>query len=71
MDGNLYNLKDKSDIELHGWIAGHKPDSDEYFAGIQELMDRNDAPANRREWLVMVVAILAITVTIMAIVFLY
>jgi uncharacterized membrane protein YdbT with pleckstrin-like domain len=66
-----YKLKDKSDSELHGWLAGHKSDSVEYLAGIQELMDRNDAPANRREWIVMAVAILSITVTILAIVFLY
>ena len=66
-----HKLKDKSDIELHEWIAGHAPDSVEYLAGIQELMDRNDAPANRREWRVMAVAILLITVIMLAIVFLY
>ena len=71
MVNNQYNLKDKSDVELHQWLAGHKSDTVEYLAGIQELMERNDAPANRREWIAMAIAIISITVAIFVIVVMY
>ncbi len=71
MANDRYKLKDKSDAELHGWLAGHDSESDEYFAGIRELMDRNDAPASRREWIAMGIAIVSVTLAIIAVVVLY
>ncbi len=35
-----YKLKEKSNIELHEWVAAYKPGTDEYLAGIQESMRR-------------------------------
>ena len=67
----MYNLKTKSDAELHEWLAGHESTTTEYLAGIQELMERNDAPVNKREWIAMVIAIIAIVVAIFSIVALY
>lgn len=71
MGNDIYNLKTKSDAQLHEWITGHESTTTEYLAGIQELMERNDAPANRREWIVMGIAIIAIAVAIFSIVVLY
>ena len=71
MKDDQYNLKDKSDAELHEWLAGHKSDTVEYLTGIQELMERNDAPFNRREWIVMAIAIISIAVAIFVIVVTY
>ncbi len=71
MVDNQDNLKEKSDAELHEWIAGHKPDTDEYLAGIQELMERNDAPVKKREWIAISIAIVSIAVAIIVIVVTY
>ena len=71
MGNDLYRLKDKSDAELHKWLAGHESTSVEYLAGIQELMDRNDAPVNRREWIAISIAIISIAVAIFAIIVMY
>ena len=71
MDKDYYNLKDKSDSELHEWLAGHESSSVEYLAGIQELMERNEAPVNRREWIAMAIAIISIAVAVFAIVVMY
>ncbi len=66
-----YKLKDKSDNELHEWIAGHKPDTDEYLAGIQELMERNDAPVRKREWIAIGIAFLSLAVAVIVVVLAY
>ncbi|MCK4674699.1 MAG: hypothetical protein KAT61_02200 [Gammaproteobacteria bacterium] len=71
MDDDQYNLKAKSDAELHEWLAGHESTTPEYLAGIQELMERNDAPVNRREWIAMVIAIISIAVAIFAVIVTY
>jgi len=71
MNDDQYNLKDKSDAELHEWLAGHDSTTTEYLAGIQELMERNDAPVNRREWIAIGIAIISIAVAIFAIVVMY
>jgi hypothetical protein len=68
MDNDRYNLKAKSDAELHEWLAGHESTTIEYLAGIQELMERNDAPVNRREWIAMGIAIISIAVAVIVIV---
>ncbi|MBE9559422.1 MAG: hypothetical protein IMF15_01470 [Proteobacteria bacterium] len=66
-----HNLRGKTDSELHEWLSGHDSDSVEYLAGIQELMERNDAPVNRREWIVMGIAIVATAVAIFAVIIMY
>ena len=71
MDNDQYNLKDKSDAELHAWLAGHESTSVEYLAGIRELMERNDAPVNRREWIAMGLAIISIAIAVVVIVVTY
>lgn len=71
MTKSQHKLKDKSDIELHEWIAGHKPDTTEYIAGIQELMQRNETPVRKREWLVLGIAFLSLVIAIIAIVLTY
>jgi hypothetical protein len=71
MGNNQYILKDKSDTELHEWIAGYKPSTSEYIAGIQELMRRNEAPVRKRELFVIGIALLSLAVAIIAIVLTY
>jgi len=71
MTKNQHNLKDKSDTDLHEWIAGHKPDTADYIAGIQELMRRNEAPVRKREWFVLSIAFLSLVIAIIAIVLTY
>ncbi len=76
-----YELKDKSNAELHNWIALQKQGSKEYVAGIQESMrrvaameqemEKNEAPVWRRESIAMGVSILAIAIFIIAIVVLF
>ena len=44
-----YKLKKKSNRELHRWIAGHQPGTDEHTEGILEVMRRNEAPVRKRE----------------------
>lgn len=71
MGKDVYNLKGKSDSELHEWLAGHESTSVEYLAGIQELMKRHDAPFNRHEWIAMSLAIIFIAVVIIVVVLMY
>ena len=76
-----YKLKDKSNTELHEWLAGFKPGTDEYVAGIEEsmrrvacieeLMERNEAPCRKRELIAMGIAVLSLAVAIVAIVLSY
>jgi hypothetical protein len=78
---DLYKLKEKSNIELHEWVAEYKPGTAEYVAGIQEsmrrvasieeLMEKNDAPVIKRELIAMGIAILALAVAVIAIVLSY
>ena len=73
-----YKLNDKSNAELHDWIALQKQGSEEYIAGIEESMrrvaameqemEKNEAPVWRRESIAMGVSILAIAIFIIAIV---
>ena len=66
-----YNLRKKSNAELHHWISGHAPGSDEYTAGIFELMRRNDAPVRKREWIAIGLAVISITIAMIVIVVTY
>lgn len=73
-----FNLKDKSNEELHDWLAGFEEGSPEYVAGIEESMRRvaaieqvmedEEAPVLRREGIAMGIAILAILLIIVYIV---
>lgn len=65
------NLKVKTDAELHHWIAGHKPGTDEYIAGIQELMRRNETPVRKRELIAIGIAIISIAVAILVVIATY
>lgn len=76
-----YNLKDKSNTELHDWIAGYKPGTAEYIAGVEEsmrrvarmeeLMEKSELPVWKRELTAMAIASLAIVAAIIAIVISY
>ena len=73
-----YKLKEKTNAELHDWIAEYEPGTDEYVTGIQEsmrrvvvmeeLMEKNEAPIWKRESIAMGIAILTIAVAIIAVV---
>lgn len=81
MVDDQFKLKEKSDAELHEWVVGHEPGTDEYVAGIQEsmrrvafieeLMERDEAPIRRREFIAMGIAILSLAVAIVTIVLTY
>ncbi len=76
-----YQLKAKSNAKLHQWIAIQEPGSTQYVAGMQESMrrvaameeviEKNEAPAWRRESIAMGISILVIALTIIAVVFFY
>lgn len=76
-----YKLKEKTNSELHDWLAGYEPETDEYIAGIEEsmrrvavmeeLMEKNEAPVWRRELIAMCVAVVSIAAAIIAIVITY
>lgn len=71
MINSPYKLKDKSDDELHEWIAGHKPSTSEYISGIEELMSRNEAPVRKREKIAISIAIVSLAAAVIAIVLTY
>jgi hypothetical protein len=76
-----FQLKDKSNVELHDWTALQESGTLEYKAGIEEsmrrvaameeVMEKNEAPVWRRESIAMALSLLAIAVTIFIIVLLY
>jgi len=76
-----YKLKDKSDTDLHEWLIEQKPGSDKYFAGeeesmrrvaaIEEQIEEAEAPSRKRELIAASLAILALAITIIAVVFSY
>ncbi len=70
MTEDQYNLKDKSDSELSEWLRKQKPGTNEYIAGereilrrvavIEELIEREEAPSRKREWIAIGIAALAL-----------
>ena len=70
MSSKQYNLQDKSDAELHVWLAQQKPGTDEYHAAeeeamrrvarIEELIERSEAPVRKREKIAVIIAFLAL-----------
>ncbi|MCG6939499.1 MAG: hypothetical protein LJE83_15200 [Gammaproteobacteria bacterium] len=69
-----YNLKEKSNNELHEWLTHYKPGSDEYEAGInesmrrvaslEELMEKSEAPSRKREAIALFIAMIALVIAI-------
>ncbi len=76
-----YKLKDKSDTELYEWLIEQKPGADEYIAGeeetmrrvavIEEQMEIAEEPSRKRELIAVSIAIVALAITIIAIVLSY
>jgi len=76
-----YKLKEKTNRQLHEWLAETEQGTDEYDAGIEEsmrrvalmeqLMEKNEAPVWRRESIAMGLAAVAIAVLIIAVVIMY
>ena len=70
MSSENYNLQDKSDAELHAWLAQQKPGTDAYHAAeeetlrrvarIEELMEKSEAPVRKREAIAVLIAILSL-----------
>ena len=70
MKNDQYNLNDKSDAELHAWLAQQKPGSDaspaaaaatlRRVARIEELMEQSEAPVRKREAIAVLIAILSL-----------
>jgi hypothetical protein len=70
MSSEQYNLQDKSDTELHAWLAQQKPGTDAYHAAeeetmrrvarIEELIERSEAPVRKREKIAVIIAVLAL-----------
>lgn len=81
MTEDQYNLKDKSDNELSNWLLKQKQGTNEYIAGeieairraaaIEELIERDEAPSRKREWIAIGIAALALVVAMIAIVLTY
>lgn len=78
MIDDQFKLRDKSDTELHAWLADKKPGSEEYNAGIKETMNRiaiieeliekKEAPIRKRELIAIGIAIVSLAIAITAIV---
>ena len=74
-----YNLKDKSDADLHDWLCEQTPGTAEYNSGIlesmrrvaviEETLEKNDEPVRKRELIAASIAILSIILIVIAIVF--
>ena len=81
MKDDKFKLKDLSDADLHTWVTENKPGTDEYNAGIresmnrvaiiEELIEKNEAPIRHRELIAAGIAIAAIAIAIVTIVFSY
>jgi hypothetical protein len=78
MIDDKFKLREKSDADLHAWLVDNKPGSEEYIAGIketmrrvaiiEELIERTEDPVRHRELIAAGLAILALTVIIIAII---
>ncbi len=78
MTDDKFKLKNKSDTDLRAWVAANKPGTDEYKAGLNELMrrvaiieeliEKSEDPVRHRELIAVGIAILSLVVAIIAIV---
>jgi hypothetical protein len=76
-----YNLKDKSDADLHDWLCEQEPGTAEYNSGIlesmrrvatlEEALEETKEPVRKRELIAVSIAILIILLIISAVVYLY
>ena len=74
-----YNLKNKSDDDLHDWVCEQKPGTSEYNSGIlesmrrvaiiEEALEKNEEPVRKRELIAASIAVLSIILIIIAIVY--
>ena len=56
------------DHELYGFIANFQQNWEGYIAGTQELRRRNEAPNSRRAWTAIAISLVALTVSIIALI---
>lgn len=76
-----YKLKEKTNRQLHEWLAEYEQGTDEYVAGMEESMrrialmeeviEKSEAPVWKREWIAMIIAVIAIVLVIIAVVTMY
>ena len=76
-----YNLKDKSDADLHDWLCEQEPGTAEYNSGVlesmrrvatlEEALEKTKEPVRKRELTAVSIAILTILLIISAVVYLY
>jgi hypothetical protein len=81
MIDDKFNLKAKSDADLHAWLVANKPGTDEYIAGIkesmrrvaiiEELIEKTEEPVRHRELIAAGIAVLALAVVIIIIIVKY
>jgi len=74
-----YNLKEKSDADLHDWLCGHEPGTAEYNSGvlesmrrvaiIEEALEKNEEPVRKRELIAVTIAVISIILIVVAIVY--
>ena len=62
----MSNLREMSDDELASWIAGWKPETRHYIAGMRELRRRESKPASTRAWVAIGIAALALIISLIA-----
>ncbi len=73
-----FQLKQKTDAQLHEWIVANKPGSPEYNAGIYEsmrrvaimeaLLEKKEAPVRKREFIAIIIALMSLAVAIAVII---
>ena len=68
MAEDKYNLRAMSDDDLYGFIVQWKPHSVQYIAGMQELRRRNESSASFRSWVAISISIIALIVSIIALI---
>ena len=66
MPDDLFGLRRMSDKELYGWIAGFKPSTEQYIAGMQELRRREKVPVNIRSWVAIGISLLSLIIAAIA-----
>ncbi len=61
-------LKRLSDEDLHKFIAGWKPGTEDHIAGIRELERRKAQPSDIRSWFAIGIALFALLVSMLQLV---
>jgi len=68
MANDPHKLRDKTDTELYTWIAGWRPSTEKYIAGMQEFRIRNETPTNWRACAALLISFLSFIVAIIALI---